>query len=239
MTIDTQIFVSVRNRAAVTRATIREILIHGGGRAELHIFDDRSDREFDPLLELYRELRMRAGIAAIHLQRSVPEGVAWGKSYALAAFLATIAHTLPAERRRFVAMIDNDVELRPGWLDECIAFLKLPEAKARRITVACPWIDPHYTRFEELRAFGRRLAVQREHGAAAWVFAWDFVERHGLPDIHDPVGPGHEEAYYVRSMRRNGECFGSLADLADPYARGRVSERELQESLPARGARAV
>lgn len=225
---DTIVFMTVRNRAFITGQTVDD-LKHGAGREfDLHIYDDRSDDELAPLLALYGDLLESGRIASLVMNRRVPSGVPWGKSFALRQFLASAEATIPADNRRYIVILDNDVELRPGWLSACVETLTDGISISRKLTVACPWVDPHYARYGTEVLARRPVYIQREHGAACWVAKWGFFRRHGLPDL-TYLGHGHEEAWYVLAMRDKGESFACIPDMADPYTRGAASERVKQE----------
>lgn len=224
MLSDTLIFMTVRNRAYVTRQTLEDLRRNSGRAFDLHLYDDRSEEDLPGLWEIYGNLVESGQVSNLVMNRRIPSGVPWGKSYALRQFLASTEATIPAENRQFVVILDNDVELRPGWLSTCVETLLDSESIARNLTVASPWDDPHYPRFGTACIGGRVVHIQREHGAACWVTRWGFFKRHGLPDLTH-LGHGHEEAWYVFAMRRNGESFVCIPDLADPYVRGAASER--------------
>lgn len=225
MLSDTIVFMTVRNRAYVTRQTLEDLRRNSGRAFDLHLYDDRSEEDLPGLWEIYGNLVESGQVSNLVMTRRIPSGVPWGKSYALRQFLASTEATIPAENRKFVVILDNDVELREGWLDACVDVLLDGETIARNLTVATPWVDPHYTRLGTACIGGRVVHVQREHGAACWVTKWGFFKRHGFPDVHHRVGPGHEEAFYVSAMQRAGESFVCIPDLADPYVRGAASER--------------
>lgn len=213
-----KVFLSVRGRFNYTAATIAGIIHRAGEPVDLCIFDDRSDGvDAGRLWDLYESLRQRGKLAflAVNTERTTG-GYPWGKAVMLAQFAKLLELESFRRGADLVAIVDNDLDLRPGWLAESRRALELAEQRwPGRVAVASPIHDTNHPVTEEVLLAGDvRVLVKRNLGAAVWVFRPDFFNRYGLPDLRY-CDCGAEDWYYEEVLKKKDHLVFALAE---PFA---------------------
>ena len=227
-----KLFLSVRDRAQCTRECLDGLIRSTAGQADIFVFDNHSGSEFDELFDFYRQLLDDGKIAHLACNRFTGSlEMYWSKNYAWAQFLALVS-ILPPEQRQYLAMVDNDVNVRRNdWLRASIAVLESESAQRHNVAVVSPHDGPpdpssNPDMFHNLAVdkFGGRTCEIRDAVCSrVWVASWNFwiqweppawkqVERNGKPD-RMPT-----DWYYWTRMQRTGRRFAVLRPrlIADP-----------------------
>lgn len=196
----TWILVTVRDRMALTRLTLESLARHTPGDARLIVVDNGS-RE-DTLDYLAGELK-KGVIHRLVCNRAgtVPQ---WEKTYAI----NQAVDLLRTEEFDYFAWIDNDIEVRPGWLEA-----------AQHVLSTCPEFAVCSMHNDELQEEAHKTLREEEVGphtvrvkasanGALWVVRRSFFGLYGLP----PVGlglsrEGAEDWYYIDCLKRKGGLF--------------------------------
>jgi hypothetical protein len=209
-----KIFLSVRGRYDYTAATIAGIIYRAGEPVDLCIFDDRSEgADAGRLWDLYESLRQEGKLSFLTANTGRTTGVyPWGKAVMLAQFAKLLELECFRRGADLVAVVDNDLDLRSGWLTTTRRALELAEQQwPGRVAVASPIHDTNHPVAEEVLLAGDvRVLVKRNLGAAAWVFRPDFFTRYGLPDLRYR-DHGAEDWYYEEVFEKRGHLIVALA----------------------------
>jgi hypothetical protein len=114
----------------------------------------------------------------------------WAKATALNQAKRLLA-LLPPDEREFVAVSDNDVAYRPGWLTFCRGLLRHPRAAALGLRLSSPWHCPcqrTVLRRLTLEGLGAVLVKAAQGGACYVMRGDDFLSLADWPtDMADDV----------------------------------------------------
>jgi hypothetical protein len=213
-----KIFLSVRGRYDFTVATVAGILENAGEPVDLCIFDDRSEGvDGDRLWDLYAELRRKGQLAllVVNTERTTG-GYVWGKTIMLAQFSRLLEMESFRRGADLIVILDNDVDLRPGWLSKTRRALELAERKRPgRVAVVSPIYETNHPVIERVELSADvHVELKRNIGSAVWVTRPDFFERYGVPPIKTEGHAGND-MYYGRAIAAKGHL---IINLAEPLA---------------------
>ncbi len=197
------VMMAVRNRYVHTLRTINSLL-NDGETHGIVIYDVGSDEERDRLSELYNHIATNNNVRIVYL---APPKNDWGKSLALNHFKKMITE-YPIE---YVAIVDNDVLLLPGWLTTSINILEESDRSHPNVKIVSPFRCPcQRVYLHKADIAGRNVAIKRKHGSACLVLrASDFVS---LPDF--PPNRADDAFLWEQALNRNWV----FAEMTDPLA---------------------
>jgi len=193
-----KIFVSVRDRYRQTVACVDSLSATTAGKADICIYDNGSEAEFEPLQKAYRGWLASWKVSQVVLNRpDLLSGVYWSKNFAWAQFLAMM-ELLPPSEREYLVMADNDIVAKPGWLEASLKILGKAESD---IAVVSPYDGPPDPKsnpeifhvLEEAVIQGHRIEIRDACCSRLWVAPYRFwrrwppptherIERDGKPD---------------------------------------------------------
>jgi hypothetical protein len=213
-----KIFLSVRGRHDYTAATVAGALENAGEPVDLCIFDDRSEgNDGDRLWDLYAELRRKGQLASlvVNTERTTG-GYVWGKTIMLAQFSRLLEMESFRRGADLIVILDNDMDLRPGWLSKTRGALELAERKwPGRVAVVSPIYETHHRVVERVELSADvHVELKRNIGSAVWVTQADFFVRYGLPAIQTEGHAGND-MYYGQAIATKGHL---IMNLAKPFA---------------------
>ena len=128
----------------------------------------------------------------------------WEKSYAI----CQAVHALRMEHYDYFAWVDNDVEVKAGWLLVAQAILRaMPDAQVASMHNDGTQEKHHPTR-EIVDVAGQSVRMKDTANGACWVVRREFFDMYGLP----PTGlgvthTGTEDWYYSDVMSSRGIRF--------------------------------
>lgn len=214
--------VVVRDRLALTRRCLEALRRETAASLEVLVIDMGSDAE--TLRYLTAELSAgRISRLLLNAPGSVPQ---WQKSAAINQALGLLAD----EHATHLALVDNDVEVRAGWLSRGLAVLEALGDEAPVVTLASDDAvqrETHPTR-EQREVAGEPVRLLDSANGALWLLRRDFFARFGAPPIGGGIThSGVEDWHYSRRLREQGCRFAALDGLAQHLGEGHsIRERE-------------
>ena len=196
----TWILVTVKGRPELTQRCVEALLSRTEGDRRLFVVDNGSR---DATLDfIYR--RFREGDVHRLLCNKVGTITQWEKSYAI----CQAVHALRMEHYDYFAWVDNDMEMKAGWLKVARDVLR-----ARADVAVCSMHndgtqEKHHPTQEIATVAGHTVRIKETANGAAWVVRREFFDMYGLP----PTGmgitrEGTEDWHYGRMMRERGIPF--------------------------------
>jgi len=237
-------FISVRDRAKCTYNLVQSLRYTAGDKVDIFIYDNySSDESLQTLIKLYYDWLREGVVASVTLNRpnGMPENCYWSKNHSWRLFLEAM-RLLPEEEREFLIMLDNDVEARPGWLEDCLAVLEDPRTIEgdKEMGITYPVVSPYdgppaYENDGELTIGGVDCWTRDSLTSRFWVArsewwlnqpapTWEQIERMGKPD-RMPT-----DAWYKGQMLERREHFLVLkepkaCDPKEPFGSARFHYR--------------
>ena len=199
----TWILVTVKGRPDLTERCVASVLdLTSGERRVIAVDNGSRDSALDWLYERFR----RGDIHRLICNKvdTLPQ---WEKSYAI----HQAVHALRPERYDYLAWIDNDMEVRAGWLDA-----------AQRVLVARPDLqvcsvhnDDHQEKrhptMARVEIAGVPVLLKETANGALWVVRRDFFDLHGLPPVGQGIrGTAAEDWHYSHYFRDRGVPFAVI-----------------------------
>jgi len=204
----TYILVTVRGRPEFTERCVRALLTNSYGDQRLVVVDNGSrDATLDVLYRVFR----RGDIHRLICNKvdTIPQ---WEKSYAI----CQAVHSLRMDHHDYFAWVDNDVEVKPGWLKVAQIVLN-----ARTdVQVVSMHNDSRQEKFhptrEIIKVDGIDVRMKDTANGAAWVMRKEFFDMYGLP----PTGlgiteDGTEDWYYSKVMHERKIPFAVVGGYSE------------------------
>ncbi|KKL74809.1 hypothetical protein LCGC14_2061170 [marine sediment metagenome] len=221
----TWILVTVKGRPQMTERCVAALLDRTPGERRLFVVDNGSR---DATLDyLYR--KFRNGDVHRLLCNKVDTLPQWEKSYAI----CQAVHALRMETYDYFAWVDNDVEVKNGWLKVAhLVLCGLPQ-----VAVASMHNDKYQEGRHEtastIEVGGVPVRLKETANGALWVVRREFFDFYGLP----PTGlgitsDGTEDWYYCQEMQRRKMMFA----VVDGYSEHLGYKRSVKKEALRNGA---
>lgn len=205
----TWILVITKDRLELTQRTLEAIFAHTRPDHELMVIDNGSGPD---LVSYLARLSSEGKISLLIRNR---EGLApqWQKSYSIAQAF----NILSEEALDYLAWLDNDVEVKPGWLETALAVLCSTDGNIPVVSLCndAEQDKMHQTQ-QEVSIAGHPVKLKVSTNGALWVMRRSFFARFGLPPIGMGItNMGVEDWHYSRKLQEAGCRFAVLDGLAE------------------------
>lgn len=153
----------------------------------------------------------------------------WQKCYAIRQAYGAVE----MESYRFYGWIDNDVAVKPGWLEKATKILSSMDTVE---VVSCHWDRrseaSHPTVIEHDHPDAGLVRLKRQANGALWIMRRAFMLERGLP----PVGLGKcedgvEDWHYSYMLRRDLTPRFAVIDAADHLGYGKSQREKIRRGV--------
>lgn len=215
----TIIIVTTCGRPNLTQTCLNH-LIERTPRSErdIVVVDNGSrDKTPDFLQAIYRK-----GDIFRFLQNKCDTVPQWQKCYAI----QEAVHLTRMEHFDYFAWIDNDIEVRKGWLHAAREILK-----ARPDIQVCSVHDDdeqdaNHPTVVRTKIAGYDVKMRETANGALWVMRREFFDMHGLPPVGQGIrGEGAEDWYYSAYFKERGVPFVVLSGYSIHHGRQRSAKK--------------
>lgn len=110
-----KIFISVRNRLAITKKCLEAIKLHSTLPREVYIFDSQTNHLIDDHFKFYADLYKKGEIAQVTVSTDQATFGAFSKAVACNQFALLHEQSPNKDNYSFLLILDNDIILTPGW----------------------------------------------------------------------------------------------------------------------------
>lgn len=205
----TKIFVTVRDRIESTKICIDSLIATTLNKADIYIYDNKSEKDLDSLMKYYAILLDSGLVASVTMNRNNLSQVYWSKAYAWSQFLDEASK----DECDYVVMVDNDVRFHPDWLESSKHVLHHPISKEKNIKVISPWNGPpKYKTIDRYATIGEKVVhveVREQVGTPCWFTTYQYMRDLPIP----PYGlktAVPDDVWYWDRMKEKGDRIGVL-----------------------------
>lgn len=110
-----KIFLSVRNRLAITKKCIEAIKRHTNSKYQLYVYDNQSNHLVDEHFDYFCDLYKKGEVAQVTFNTDASTFNAFSKAVTCNMFGMTHEQDPNKDKFSFLLMLDNDIILMPDW----------------------------------------------------------------------------------------------------------------------------
>lgn len=202
------LILTVRDRLEFTKKTVDSLLASPRGSFRIWCVDNGSHSD---TLAYLRTLRSGGALhwLATNAVGTVPQ---WEKCWAICQ--AWRAMGSAAGKGDYVGWIDNDIVVKPSWVDVPKAVLSLPTVDVCSLHND-PFQEGKHKTSKVVPVGNLRVRIKETANGAFWVMRHDFFSKYGLPPVGKGTGMGGvEDWFYSHLLRRAGRKFGVVDGIA-------------------------
>lgn len=195
-----KIFMSVRNRLAITKKALEAIFRHSSSPAEIYIFDNCTSYKIKEHFNYFRELYEERKICQVTFNTEKSTFNAFSKAVASNQFLLNHLQDPNRDQYDFLLILDNDIIVNPDY-DKILhsAWKEITKLKMTNIKVIGQ-LPGGIKGKEELpqKVAGFPAKVGKLGGSGLWSVRPTFAKEVGLLNVQQLVGldKRHDQLYW-------------------------------------------
>jgi len=203
-----KIFITVRNRLAVTKKCIQSIKKHSSIPHQIYIYDNATNYLIDEHFSYFCSLYKKKMIAQVTFTTEESTFHAFSKASACNFFGKQHEQDPKKDSYDFLVMLDNDIILTPEWdLKLKKAWTFVNKNKMNNIKVIGQLPGGIKNREKKVYEFdGLRAKIGRLGGSGLWSVRTNFFRDVGFLDLRRLVGQDkkHDQLYWVLMQVASG-----------------------------------
>jgi hypothetical protein len=207
-----KIFMSVRNRLAITKKTLEAIFRHSSTPAEIYIFDNCTNYKLKEHFNYFRELYEEGKICQVTFNTEQSTFQAFSKAVASNQFLLNHLQDPKRDQYDFLLILDNDIMVTPNY-DKVLsqAWKEITKLKMTNIKVIGQ-LPGGIKGKEELpqKISGFTAKIGKLGGSGLWSVKPTFANEVGLLNVQQLVGldKRHDQLYWhLMEKSTNGKPY--------------------------------
>jgi len=195
-----KIFMSVRNRLAITKKAIEALILHSEIGHRIYVYDNATNHRLKDHFDFFHELYKRGLIAQISFTTEDSTFKAFSKASTCNFFGLQHEQDPKKDKYDFLLMIDNDIIVTPGWdtkLKEAWNYVNSKKLKHIKVIGQLPGgIKSH----KETHQINKEIMgkVGSLGGSGLWSVKPDFFRTVGYLDLKSLIGQHkrHDQLYW-------------------------------------------
>jgi len=201
-----KIFMSVRNRLAITKKAIEALILHSEIPHRIYVYDNATNYRLKDHFDFFHELYNKGFISQITF--TTPESTFNAFSKASTCNFFGLQHEQDPKKHKysFLLMLDNDIIVTPGWDTKLkIAWDYVKEKKLKHIKVIGQLPGGIKSKLEKYN-INKNIngAAGTLGGSGLWSVQSDFFKTVGFLDLKTLVGfDKKHDQYYWRLLQRS------------------------------------
>lgn len=201
-----KIFLSVRNRLAITKKCIQALTKHSTLPHQIHVFDNLTDYRLEEHFEFFYKLLANDFIHQLTFNTKASTFKAFSKAVACNQFGHNHLQDPKKHKYTFLLFLDNDIIVAPGW-DSKIrsAWKHIIKNKLDHIQVVNQWPGGIMKRKPSKSIAGFEAEVGKLGGSGFWSIRPNFFDTVGFLDVGPLVGHNkkHDQNYWRKLDKVN------------------------------------
>jgi len=201
-----KIFMSVRNRLAITKKAIEALILHSEIPHRIYVYDNATNYRLKDHFDFFHELYNKGFISQITF--TTPESTFNAFSKASTCNFFGLQHEQDPKKHKydFLLMLDNDIIVTPGWDTKLkIAWDYVKEKKLKHIKVIGQLPGGIKSKLEK-HTINKNIngAAGTLGGSGLWSVQSDFFKTVGFLDLKTLVGfDKKHDQHYWRLLQRS------------------------------------
>jgi len=247
-----KIFMSVRNRLAITKKAVRAIELHSKLPYQLYIYDNQSNYLLQDHFDYYFKLYSKGRVTQVTFNTKESTFNAFSKASACSAFGAQHQHDPNKNGYDFLVFLDNDVIVTPEW-DKILkrAWKDVKKYKLNNVKIIGqrPGGIKNGQRITNKIA-GYDAVIGKLGGSALWCVKTNFFDDVGFLNLKELINQNkrHDQLYWRKiSMATRGERYimglqhklgihcgsmaGSTCNILSKNKNGDISFKNAEEKI--------
>jgi hypothetical protein len=207
-----KIFITVRNRLAITKKCIEAIRLHSTLPRQIYIFDNQTNYLVDEHFQFYADLYKNGEVSQITFNTDQSTFGAFSKAVSCNMFALLHEQAVNNDNFQFLLILDNDIILTPGWDQVLLNAWKYVNKKAMKnikvIGQAPGGIKRKVDVPEKVSGFDAFTGYLG--GSGLWSVRPNFFRDVGILDLKTLVGydKRHDQMYWnLLSKKTDGEPY--------------------------------
>jgi hypothetical protein len=203
------LILTVKGRLEFTKKTLDSLHPTLAGKVSIWCVDNGSLKDTQTYLRSKRDDKTICSLI-VNRAGTVPQ---WEKCHAIVQAWSNIAPIIkPAD---YVGWIDNDVEVKPSWVDIPAKVLALSDVDVCSLHNDS-FQDTRHPTALTVQVDGFAVRLKPTANGAFWVMRSNFFSEYGLPPVGKGAGKdGVEDWHYSRMLMKRHKLFGVVDGISE------------------------
>ena len=196
-----KIFISVRNRLAITKKCIEALKRHSKLKHEIYVYDNQTNYLVEEHFKYFGDLYKKGEISQVTFTTDESTFNAFSKATTCNLFGLQHEQDPNKDNYEFLVFLDNDIIVTPGWDEKLKLAWKFVKKKGKNyIKVIGQLPGGIKNREETLEMPGMRGRVGRLGGSGLWSVRNNFFRDVGFLELRMLVGADkrHDQLYWQK-----------------------------------------
>lgn len=206
-----KIFISVRNRLAITKKCIQALRKHSKLPHQIYVYDNQTNYLVDEHFEYFRNMYKKGVISQVTFTTDESTFNAFSKASTCNMFGQQHEQDPKKDSYYFLVFMDNDIIVTPDWDKKLYqAWTFVNKKKKDYIKVIGQLPGGIKNRKEVIEMKGMRGKVGRLGGSGLWSVRPNFFRDVGFLDLRQLVGSDkrHDQLYWAKLQKASkGEAY--------------------------------